>query len=123
MSITKGPWTILPLKGKYYGTQIMVSDSVVNIWGNRQWKLSPREIERSQPDEGYTPNEIMSDGHYEDIGDYEVACLIAAAPELYEALKAIERLGDNDPDCNHCGEYLDAREIARKAIAKAEGRE
>lgn len=43
--------------------------------------------------------------------------------ELLEALKAIERIGDNDPDCNHCGECLDAREIARKAIAKAEGRE
>lgn len=42
--------------------------------------------------------------------------------ELLEALKAIERIGDNNPDCNHCGEYLDAREIARKAIAKAEGR-
>ncbi len=49
------------------------------------------------------------------------ARLVASAPELLEALKAIVQLGEHNADCNHSGEYLDARKIAIQAIAKAEG--
>lgn len=45
--------------------------------------------------------------------DYFNACLIAAAPELLEALKGVVRVADRETD-----EFI----AARAAIAKAEGR-
>ena len=68
------------------------------------------------------------------------ACLIAAAPDLLAALKAVARVTDmtvctrgqdGDPACHWCGEYADDRDthrhncallLARAAIAKAEDR-
>ncbi|MCK9525969.1 MAG: hypothetical protein M0R49_08580 [Limnochordia bacterium] len=46
------------------------------------------------------------------------ARLIAAAPEMLEALKLIA-----DTPCNHGAQDICPREIAQAAIAKAEGRE
>ena len=37
---------------------------------------------------------------------------------LREALEGVVLAGQNDPDCNLCGEYLDARNLARAALAQ-----
>ena len=74
-------WELLPLKGKYYGTEIRITPRlVVKVWGERIGQISPRE-------EDY--EDVMCDGHYEDMGDYRIARLIAAAPDL---LAELERL-------------------------------
>ncbi len=48
-----------------------------------------------------------------------VAHYIGEAREYRGALVRVAHVGDADPDCNLCGEYLDAREIARKALDAA----
>jgi len=44
--------------------------------------------------------------------------LAAQLAECVERLKRITHLGDSDPDCNLCGEYLDARMIAYEALMR-----
>lgn len=116
------PWEVLPLKGKYYGTEVSVGTAVIKIWGDRSWKLSPREIDRSKPDDEYTSNDIMSDGHYEDMNDYEIANLIASAPELLEALKDLETWWRKRNDERTIEAIEPVMIKALDAIAKAEGR-
>lgn len=68
---TPGPWSLDPLKGKYYGTVVrMDAETSVNVWGNRLGQISPRE-------EWF--EDVMCDGHYEDLGDYSLAVFIANA--------------------------------------------
>mgnify|MGYP001603505041 CR=1 FL=1 len=51
------------------------------------------------------------------------ARLIAAAPELLEAVKAVQRLIDTNSGQLSASQALRADEILRAAIAKAEGRD
>lgn len=86
ISHTPGPWTLA-------GGRVIETTSgefAVNRTTGDGWRRSPRELDAN-------------------------ARLVAAAPELLEALRrCADRLGDMD-----CGDELDA---ARAAIAKAEGR-
>lgn len=110
MKHTPAPWRLKPLEGKYYGTKVEMSDgNTVSVWGSREWKVSPRE-------EYY--EDIMCDGHYEDIGDYANACLIAAAPEMYAFIEEITNAVGKYPELNKSQVVQDAY----KVLAKAEGR-
>jgi hypothetical protein len=94
---TKGPWTVAELKGKYYGTDILRPDGerICEIWthdngGNTpsqrqiaQWGPFGSDEEREQ-----VLADVICDTHYETERDYTNACLIAAAPAMYEALEA-----------------------------------
>lgn len=89
---TEGPW-------RNEGTQIY----------SGPYLIADTDIDRSYPDINETPSEI----------DFKNAQLIAAAPELLEALQLyltdcdVERLEYND----------DTYTLARQAIAKALGKE
>ena len=80
---TPGPWVVLPLYGKYYGTEIQIGASAIKVWtGNGELCPSQRELAR-----GWTPDDGMD--HVETETDYATSRLIAAAPEMYDALKAL----------------------------------
>lgn len=114
MEHTPGPWHVAPLDGKYYGTRVQLSDGVqIKVWGSRVWKPSARELAKWAGEEDQS--EIMSDGHYEDVGDYANACLIAAAPDLLAALQSI--LGSANADDLTEQQF----QSAAAAIAKARG--
>lgn len=87
--MTANPWTIEPLKGKYYGTKIVnnETDEVIEVWlgfiGN--YTASEREKEQGwgQPDEdGFV--DIYYD-HVELQRSYDAAIIICEA--LNERLK------------------------------------
>ena len=79
--------------------------------GNQYWEIKPAEM--------------LFDGRYLDVTAWTSeanARLIAAAPELLEALQAIlENDGGEGSKCFNAIRLFDAREEARAAIAKATG--
>ena len=112
---TPGPWEIEPLQGKYYGTRILLDSGVIEVWtdGSRPPKPSEREIA-----DGWTPDVGMN--HVESEEDYANARLIAAAPELLEALRALYKvLEPAEGDFSKAEQF--AMELARAAIRKATG--
>jgi hypothetical protein len=81
IEFTPGPWTISPLWGKYYGTKVQLGKHEITVWTSEYQEASVREKEN-----GWTPDYGMD--HVEDIVSYANACLIAAAPSMYEALQS-----------------------------------
>ncbi len=81
-------WRVIPLNGKYYGTEVGIGDrGIVNVWLplGSNYTASVREVARGWD---------LSDGfdHTETQESYETACLIAAAPELLQELKRLREL-------------------------------
>jgi hypothetical protein len=120
MSHTPGPWHVEPLNGKYYGTRVVLGDHVLEVWTSDHFAnpfASKREIEL-----GWDPVEDGHD-HIEDVRSYANACLIAAAPELLEALKsAVETIewmrACTDPAEDEIDKEIEA---ALAVISKATG--
>jgi len=81
--ILDGQYRLKPLSGKYYGTKIEgPNDMEIKIWGNRIGVPSEREVEDKfpyQPPDQEELSNLMCDGHYEDVGDYEIAKVIVNA--------------------------------------------
>ena len=76
---------ILPLEGKYYGTEIDVGDTgLIEIWGvDKTGEPSQRELDTWGDEEG-----DICDSHYEDAGDLKVASVIVKALNEYFEGKA-----------------------------------
>lgn len=112
---TPGPWKIRPLRFKYYGTEIDIGLSVVSVWiglEDGQCTLSPREIA-----DGATLDDVEW-SHAETERGYYTSCLIAAAPDLYEALALLlEDLKDYSAWDRPCR----AVDVAEAALKKARG--
>ncbi len=113
---TPGPWKVRPLIGKYYGTEVEIGEwhngvhavyGLVNVWTGGS-KPSIREISG-----GWTEDCGMD--HVETEEDFANARLIAAAPEMYEALKACLEKGAKWHPCDPV--VVNARAI----LAKIEG--
>lgn len=104
MSKTPGPWTVGPLEGKYYGTEIIDAEGgdVCRVWDHDRGEpvLSEREERTHKFESDADRNEWMCDTHFETQQDYEIACLIAAAPGMSEALEKAPRpfTAIDDPD-------------------------
>ncbi len=114
-----GPWNIRPLRSKFYGTEIEIGRGLVNVWlpmDSGEYVLSPRELEN-----GETPEEVEW-SHAESERNYYTARLIASAPELYEALKSIFDADMTYIDGIAQGITYEQAQIARAALAKAEGK-
>jgi hypothetical protein len=89
--MTKMKTKLLPLKGKYYGTEIKIGDNTITIWGcNHTGNPSYREKmslschgDISECDGDYRCTgkrcEAIDSSHYEDAGDLEIANRIVAA--------------------------------------------
>jgi hypothetical protein len=116
---TPGPWTVLPLFGKYYGTLVSAKDWNIKVWARVRSDSRPsvREVaEGWEPDWGFD--------HVETEESYATAQLIAAAPEMYEALREVFEYLDAIPESAAGGDD-DAVNLARKCRAvldKAEGK-
>ena len=96
---TPGPWFVKPLKGKYYGTQVVIGNGVVEVWGTYgdTYTASEREIAG-----GWTEGDGFD--HVESDKDYANARLIAAAPTMHRMLTFSARLMDkllNDEATEH----------------------
>ena len=80
-SISNIPWSLAPLKGKYYGTSIIDSlgNQVLKLWDHRNnCKPSLREIERFGTEFNEQAwAEYCCDSHYESTGDFELASILA----------------------------------------------
>lgn len=83
---------VLPLRGKYYGTMVDIRGVTLNVWGDHD---DPTPSIREVYDSGYLtwddiPLEeqvdMLAGNHYETQKNYEIACLIAAAPELFNVV-------------------------------------
>lgn len=113
---TPGPWKVLPLAYKYYGTRIDIGGTVVEVWSNKSWQPSPRE--EQDP-------EVRDSGHFENDVDYADARLIAAAPDLLAALNQLLTRYTELVNCGDCGNWNPETELevkdARAAIRKAQG--
>ena len=77
---------ILPLKGKYYGTEIeVVSDGgfeyTINLWNCANYRPSPIELASSgdfgTSEEYWREHDGAADGHFESLETYETAKKIA----------------------------------------------
>jgi hypothetical protein len=86
MKHTKGLWAVLPLEGKYYGTKVQVGENTIEVWTPDHFNFKPSE---RQIAEGYDPKTDGHD-HVEDERSLANASLIAAAPDLLEALRAMQ---------------------------------
>ena len=124
-----GPWRVLPLSGKYYGTQVDVGLGVITVWTPDHYAdpfASKREIA-----DGWTQD--IGHDHVEDAASYSIASLIAAAPDLLEALiwmvENDETFEGDTPLPDHHGAtwneinayWIAGLNRARAAIAKATG--
>lgn len=110
-----GPWYVLPLTGKYYGTKVQLGDSeeVLTVWTPDHFLdpfASPREIAK-----GWKADEEGHD-HVEDGQSYATACLIAAAPELLRVAELLVDWLDEEPGAHKLCD------TALAAIAKATGK-
>jgi len=77
-------WFIHPLKGKYYGTVVDIGRGKVTVWLplGEHYAASEREIaEGWEPDDGFD--------HVETQESYAAAKLIAATPDMLEALREV----------------------------------
>lgn len=72
------PWSIEPLKGKYYGTEITDADGefVCSIWREG---LPPSEREIAQGGDMSWPDDWEYDNHSESAASYAVAQLLVEA--------------------------------------------
>jgi hypothetical protein len=113
MSHTPGPWQVGELNGKYYGTDVLTESGELIVY-----RLGSSD---TAPSERATPNGY--DGHYERAETLANARLIAAAPDLLAALKALVAGVERDDNPLDEGHFQDSPEMedARAAIAKAEG--
>lgn len=82
-SLPPRPWSIAPLKGKYYGTDVIDAngDDVCRIWVMGDYTPSPRELEQLG---GIDPVDYFCDTHFESMASYSIASLI-----VYEANKVL----------------------------------
>jgi len=101
---TAGPWRVLPLKGKHYGTLVELSNgTTITVWGTGGDGFHTLSCD---PEDGAYPSERelagwegtpgdadwrdrFCDTHWESAGDLANARLIAAAPDLLDALRAL----------------------------------
>lgn len=113
---TPGPWNIMPLRGKYYGTEISLGENHITVWTPNHCAepfASVREIEN-----GWMPEDGQD--HVEDVESYSNALLISAAPDLLAALRELLTYFNEDLASIMNDELL-AVLAARTAIAKALG--
>jgi hypothetical protein len=94
------------LRGKYYETEVKVGDTIVCVHS----PSSDLEVSEREKAEGWEPEHGWD--HVERQSAYANARLIAAAPELLEALKGL---------CEVHVPGVGRWDAARAAIAKAEG--
>ncbi len=110
---THNEWRVLPLAGKYYGTKVEIGDrAAVNVWlpCGDSLMASVREVAKGwEIEDGFD--------HVETQESYEAACLISAAPKMYEALKMLDGRAKGELHINN----ETAWGIVYAAIAKAEG--
>ena len=114
-----GPYEVLPLDGKYYGTVLRIGMHTFSVWAinYEDFKPSSRELAR-----GWEPEDGTD--HVEDERTYHTALLLAAAPDLLEALEALpldESFEDAADFKDNASAFLRAMELARIAIAKVMG--
>lgn len=84
-----GTWEVLPLEGKYYGTEVAVGDDcIIKLWGDsRNHDPSPREVATWDP--GSKREDVICDSHYETVADLATAEHIATFnPQTVLALLA-----------------------------------
>ena len=76
---------LLPLSGKYYGTEIeVISDNgfeyVIKLWNSANFRPSPRELARwgdfGTSEEYWRENDGACDGHFESLDTYNTAIRI-----------------------------------------------
>lgn len=81
MTYTPGPWELLPLQGKYYGSTVRIGEGEVRVWQPLGTKYAPsiREIEN-----GWTPEYGFD--HVETQESFATALLISKAPALLAQL-------------------------------------
>lgn len=109
-SFTPGPWSVAPLGDrKYYGTIVHIGNEAVAVWTPTGEGPSVREIEN-----GWKPGDGMD--HVEDVTSYANARLIAAAPDLYEALEEVVAFWDSITMEDRVNDIHDK---ARAALEKA----
>jgi len=108
----------------------MTSKHTPGPWHQLDYQDIEDEIEILSRDGTYISS-IDADGQYGLESWKEIqanACLIAAAPEMYEALKRIKYWFDTDPEiidamgADERADHMRQVEIIRAAIAKAEGK-
>lgn len=126
---TPGPWKVLPLgTHKYYGTVVDLGEDAgeLEVWGTSWRAEEDRKPSRRQMEHWGNPSpadvsELTCDNHYENAADCANARLIAAAPELLEALREIRQMAADEDQRDFDVVRLEG--ITSAAIAKAEGRE
>jgi hypothetical protein len=80
---------ILPLEGKYYGTQIQLeNESILEVWLMDGWKPSKRQLEKwDMTYEEAQEDDQMCDSHYETEFGFSVAEAIVDALQKVELPK------------------------------------
>lgn len=106
-----GTWEVLPLEGKYYGTEVAVGDDcIIKLWGDsRNHDPSPREVATWDP--GSKREDVICDSHYETVADLATAehiatfnpqTVLALLSALETAMRGLEAYAeDGDFDCSY----------------------